>query len=95
MPFDKAKVAPATLKDAPDSFGRDCRVVTPANADALTPSGKYFKYFIPSAAGSVTYVPLRGDDATTYTTDVQPGVAIQGQIRRITAADVTIHGWFD
>lgn len=95
MPFDQAKVAPANLTDAPDSLGRDCRVITPASADALTPSGKYFKYFIPADSGNVTYVPLRGEDGATYTTIVQAGVAIQGQIRQITAADMTIHGWYD
>ena len=95
MPFS-ASLVPLTSADARDgSYSANAALITPGAGDQLDPSGQYYKYFVAATGGSVTFTTYKGADGTTLTMTVADGMILPGRIRRITAADGTIHGWFD
>ena len=95
MPFS-ATLAPLTASDSRfDAFSASCRLITPGAGDQTAPGGQYFKYFVASTAGNVTFLPYKDTDGENLTMTVTAGMVLPGRIRRITAATATVHGWFD
>jgi hypothetical protein len=95
MPFDKKLVPPFADREAEDTYGNNCRLITPGAGDQLDPAGRYYKYFTAVSDGDVTFTPYSGADGETYVQALVGGQVLQGRVRRITAAAGGVLGWFD
>lgn len=95
MPYDST-LQPDSARVTPQGMAGTFEVISPGAGDQLDPSGKYFAYFTVTDAGTVSVLGYRNADGDTpQQFNLVGGQIIPGRIRRVTAASVTVLGWYD